>query len=229
MLCRGHASAILGVCASQGTAQPMGERRRAVAHAETERRSGRRHAPAAQRRVLPSFPAILDILDVLVQAPKPSSSPDSLSLPRSVSSSSVPPWTELEHQAFIDQIREPPPWIPNLLRPKLPCLPSFLPNPSNHSPNPHLAGNRGFPDRWSFSWKAGPSHAQHPWWDSPHRVGRVGSSPAVGGEAGFTADGNGAPHRRPWHCLDMACVPLVAWEEGHPLPDQWGRLDRGVK
>jgi len=24
-------------------------------------------------------------------------------------------------------------------------------------------------------------------------------------------------------------VPLVAWEEGHPLPDQWGRLDRGVK
>ena len=47
------------------------------------------------------------------------------------------------------------------------------------------------------------------------------------GRAASPPGGNGAPRRRPWHCLDMACVPLVAWEEGHPLPDQWGRLVRG--
>ena len=148
MLCRGHASAILGVRASQGTAQPMGERRHAVAHAKTERRSDRCHAPAARGEASPLFRPSSASWTSSFRPPSPARAL-TLSLPRSVSSSSVPPWTELEHLAFIDQICEPPPWIPNLLRPKLPCLPSFLPNPSNHSPDPHLAGNRGFPGRRS--------------------------------------------------------------------------------
>ena len=40
-----------------------------------------------------------------------------------------------------------PPWISNPPHPKLNHLPSFLLNLSNHSHNPHLAGNPGFPGR----------------------------------------------------------------------------------
>ena len=65
-----------------------------------------------------------------------------------------------------------------------------------------LATGRSCSTPWA--WQADPSHAQHPWWDSPHHVDCVGASPT-----------GWRPRRRPWNYRDMACV---AWEEGQPLP-----------
>jgi len=48
---------------------------------------------------------------------------------------------------FTGQIRAFPPWISNPPQRKLDHLPSSLLNPSNHSHNPHLAGNLRFPAR----------------------------------------------------------------------------------
>ena len=103
-----------------------------------------------QRRGLPSFPAILGVLDVLVQAPKPSSSPDSLSL--SLAKFLLPPFLNgqsLSTSRSSTKSASYPPWIPNPLHPKIPYLPSSPLNPLNHSHDPHLAGNPGFPGRQS--------------------------------------------------------------------------------
>ena len=136
-----------------GGYQPMGKRHRAtghaVAHTETRRRSSSDpRLPRAGRSGagLPSFPAILGVLDVLVQAPKPapalflvSFSVLSFFYLRTQETEGRPPSSSIQGLAI------KPPWIPNPLRPKLLHLPSVLPNPSNHSPDPHLAGNRRFP------------------------------------------------------------------------------------
>ena len=78
----------------------------------------------------------------------PTPRPLSRSLSPSVHSPSLPtPWTAREHSRSPADFASSPPWISNPPHPKLNHLPSFLLNPSNHSHDPHLAGNPGFPGR----------------------------------------------------------------------------------
>ena len=79
----------------------------------------------------------------------PSTHPRPLFLSLSVHS----PSPSRRHGRSLSSSRSPadfassPPWISNPPHPKLNHLPSFLLNLSNHSHNPHLAGNPGFPGR----------------------------------------------------------------------------------
>jgi len=65
-----------------------------------------------------------------------------------------------------------------------------------------------------LAWQADPSLAQHPWWDSPHHVDRVGASP-VGERPRRWRERRATPLALalPGHGV-CACV---AWE-GRPLP-----------
>ena len=124
-----------------GTAD--GPRRPCFNHSETE---VRRSPPRADRRARP-WPSPY-------AASKASTSPPptlthSLTISLSVHSSSP----SRRHERSMSSSRSPaesassPPWISNPPHPKLNHLPSFLLNLSNHSHNPHLAGNPGFPGR----------------------------------------------------------------------------------
>ena len=81
----------------------------------------------------------------------PSTHPRPLSYSLSLSVHSSSP--SRRHERSMSSSRSPaesassPPWISNPPHPKLNHLPSFLLNLSNHSHNPHLAGNHEFPGR----------------------------------------------------------------------------------
>ena len=79
--------------------------------------------------------------------------PPAPTLPFSLSLLVHSPSPSRRHEWSVSSSRSPaesassPPWISNPPHPKLNHLPSFLLNLSNHSHNPHLAGNPGFPGR----------------------------------------------------------------------------------